>query len=175
MNREDKVFFVLNLLIWILVYGMAFYFSVHEPKTKTEAASTLSHFSVDTEDNSLKELSSAEDPEEDQDVTDYDSTSSDEAASSVVNALSGTYISKSGDIFYFGPNGYYAGFFDSENTNIDGGTYTAEENDGIINVNIISPDGKRMVSYSLRMNGPINYILTYEATGFEIELEKKDE
>lgn len=178
MKREDKLFFVLSLLIWTMIYGISFYLAAHEPEFKTQVSSTLPHMTVDAGDKTVMAVESERAEEAGEELSgldDYDKSSGGEATSVITKVLAGTYESKSGDTFYFGPNSYYSGFFDSEHTDMEGGAYEISEEDGLITIKIISSDAKRTVTYKLQMNGPKNYTLIYEPTDFKIELEKKDE
>ena len=173
MKRDDWVFLAANLIIWLLVYSVSFHITRTEPKEEIKVAATISHSTVDA-DNSMEILSVANKKtgKEPDDVTDYGNSFLGEAVSAVIDSLAGAYISKSGYTFYFGPNGYYSGFFDSQNKDVDGGTYEMKENENGIEIKIISPDGQRMVTYLMHMNGPSDYTLIYEPTGFEMRLEK---
>ncbi len=175
MKRDDKLFFVLNFFIWTLIYGISFYQATHVPKIKTEISSTLPHMTVEGNDRSDNVSELAEEGKISPENSDYDESSEGETLSMLKETLAGTYVSKSGYCFYFGQGGYYSGFFDSEHTDVEDGSYDITEESNLVTIKIISSDKQRIVSYRLQMNGPKNYTLIYEPTDFKIELEKKDE
>ena len=174
MDRDDKLFFLLNIILWILIYSISYYHATHIPEEKTQIGSSLSG---GTASAAYEEPDDTAIDTEQITSTDVDySTVSDSEASSVIRAaLAGSYMSKSGYSFYFGDNGYYSGFFDSQNKEMEGGSYELYEIEDNVNLRIISSDNQRMVEYTLLMNGPNGFTLIYEPTGFNIKLEKIDE
>jgi hypothetical protein len=172
MKHEDKLFFVVNILVWVIIYGMCFCFATGE----TEADFSSAHRTIDKTDSAYLTVESVETVRraEISDVDDYGISYDGETYAALEDGLSGNYISKSGETFYFGPDGYYAGFFDSKEKNIEGGSYVINTTEGQITISIINPDATSMVVYLLQMDGPENYILVYEPANLKIELEKKD-
>lgn len=168
MINYDKVFFFLNIIIWLLIYGLLYY-SFTYTNTETQIGSTVSA------SNSNMESSRKDDTNIESVAVDYDVNASDEAVSVVDDILSGKYSTKNGYVFNFGANGYYAGFFDKTNPSINGGSYELKGSNEQMIIRIINPDGSRMVEYNLFMNGSKGFLFVYEPTGFTLKLEKEDE
>ena len=168
MVNSDKVFFFLNIIIWILFY-VILYLSFTYQNTETQIGSTVnaSDNGVDIESNGNSNIESV--------AVDYDVNASEEASSVIKDILSGTYITRNGYKFHFGANGYYSGFFDSSNIYIEGGSYELKETNNKMIIRIISPDASKMVVYELLMNGPKGFLLIYEPTGFTMKMEKVNE
>lgn len=171
MEYQDKLFLVVNFICWFLVYGI-WYFQLnvsHDAISPTVSIST----SLQKEDVGKEQNSKITDKVANTRRKDYEESSDDGAISIIAESLAGTYYTKNGYSFYFGPNGYYAGFFDNDNTYVDNCTYKLTEKDNAITLTIYSSDNSCMVSYLLLMNGTQNYTLIYEPTNYNIELEKE--
>ena len=102
-----------------------------------------------------------------------DFTSSADLKYSVLNdTIEGKYKSDSGVSFYFGPRGYFSGFFCDGMENIDGGTWRIVEKEDRPVLQIIDEGNTGMVSYLVRMDGEHGYILSYEPADLDFVLEE---
>lgn len=174
MRKSDikKIMIAITLIDIVIIIVFLWILEAPTPSINKNASLVIDN-QIPTESEQVQEDTVIESAAVVVEKSDFQGTMEDNVLDLYRQKLVGTWHVSQDMTFEFSADGSYAGFFDSNLSDVNNYTYQCGMQEERPVLYIYNEEKTSMVSYTLMLNDEDNVILRFEAAGIDLELKKE--